>query len=80
MSVIFTKPVVGRNLEGSNASDVNNDSTVSGVTVKDALETLDFDIDSRIISNPLSGEYRITNIRLDANLEIIITYDDVPEP
>jgi len=32
-----------------------------------------------IISNPGSGEHRIVNIRLNAGLEIVITYDDVPE-
>ena len=31
-----------------------------------------------IISNPGSGEYKIVNIRLDASLDIVITYDDVP--
>ena len=33
-----------------------------------------------IVSNPGSGEYRITNIRLDADLKMVITYDDVAEP
>jgi len=31
-----------------------------------------------IISNPGSGEYKIVNIRLDASLQIVITYDDTP--
>lgn len=33
-----------------------------------------------IISSPLSGQYRITNIRLDASKHIVITYDETPEP
>ena len=32
-----------------------------------------------IVSSPGSGEYRITNIRLDADLKLVITYDDVAE-
>ena len=33
-----------------------------------------------IVSSLGSGEYRITNIRLDADLKMVITYDDVAEP
>jgi len=33
-----------------------------------------------IVSSPGSGEHRITNIRLDADLKMVITYDDVAEP
>jgi len=33
-----------------------------------------------IISNPLSGQYRITGLRLSATGEIIVTYDETPEP
>jgi len=32
------------------------------------------------MSNPGSGEYRVTNIRLDADLKMVITYDETPEP
>lgn len=39
MSVIFTKPAAGIKTDYL-ASDISNDSTVSGVTVKDALEEL----------------------------------------
>jgi hypothetical protein len=42
--------------------------------------TLQSDINNRIISNPGSGEYKITNIRLDADLKMVITYNNVPEP
>jgi len=31
-----------------------------------------------IISTPSSGQYQITNIRLDADKKIIITYDETP--
>lgn len=50
----------------------NEVDTISG--------TLQTDINNRIVSNPGSGEYRITNIRLDADLKIVITYDETPEP
>lgn len=33
-----------------------------------------------IISNPGSGEYRITGLRLSATGEIVVTYSDTPEP
>ena len=33
-----------------------------------------------IVSNPGSGEYRVKGIRLSATGEIIITYDETPEP
>jgi hypothetical protein len=33
-----------------------------------------------IASTPLSGQYRITGIRLDADKKIVITYDETPEP
>ena len=32
-----------------------------------------------IISSPLSGQYQITNIRLDADKKIVITYNETPE-
>ena len=32
-----------------------------------------------IISTPSSGQYQITNIRLDADKKIVITYDETPE-
>lgn len=32
-----------------------------------------------IVSTPLSGQYRITGIRLDADKRIVITYDETPE-
>lgn len=33
-----------------------------------------------IVSNPTSGEYRITGLRLSAAGEIIVTYDGTPIP
>ncbi len=33
-----------------------------------------------IISIPVSGGYRVTNIRLDASKNIVITYDETPAP
>ena len=33
-----------------------------------------------IISNPGSGEYRVKGIRISATGEIVITYDETPEP
>ena len=33
-----------------------------------------------IVSTPLSGQYQITNIRLDADKKIIVTYDETPTP
>lgn len=35
---------------------------------------------SGITSNPQSGEYTITGLRLSATGEIIVTYDETPEP
>ena len=35
---------------------------------------------SGISSNPESGQYRITGLRLGADMSIIITYDETPEP
>ena len=32
-----------------------------------------------ILSNPQSGEYRITGLRLSATGEIVVTYDSTPE-
>ncbi len=33
-----------------------------------------------IVSNPESGQYRIVNLRLDADLKLVITYDNTPIP
>ena len=33
-----------------------------------------------IISKPQSGQYEITGIRLDADLKVVITYNEIPEP
>lgn len=33
-----------------------------------------------IESKPSSGQYKILNMRLDADKKIIVTYDDTPEP
>lgn len=35
---------------------------------------------SGIVSNPQSGEYKITGLRLSATGEIIVTHSDTPEP
>ena len=32
-----------------------------------------------IVSTPLSGQYKVTNIRLDADKKIVITYDETSE-
>ena len=32
-----------------------------------------------IISTPSSGQYQITNIRLDSDKKIVITYNETPE-
>ena len=32
-----------------------------------------------IISTPSSGQYKITNIRLDSDKKIVITYNETPE-
>jgi len=34
--------------------------------------------DGLIASNPTSGQYKITGIRLDADKKIVITYDETP--
>jgi len=33
---------------------------------------------NNILSIPASGGYQITNIRLDADKKIVITYDEIP--
>lgn len=33
---------------------------------------------NNILSVPVSGGYQITNIRLDADKKIVITYDETP--
>ena len=58
--------------------------TITGGTVPKTL-TVDVDFDCStpgggIGSNPLSGQYRVKGIRLDANKEIVVTYDGTPEP
>uniref|UniRef100_A0A6M3LPB3 Uncharacterized protein n=1 Tax=viral metagenome TaxID=1070528 RepID=A0A6M3LPB3_9ZZZZ len=48
----------------------NLNAKISDATLLDA---------SKIIqSNPTSGQYRITGIRLDADKKIVITYDETP--
>ena len=36
-------------------------------------------IGDAVVSTPLSGQYRIIGIRLDADKKIVITYDETPE-
>ena len=57
MSVIFTKPAAGIKTDYLVASDISNDSTVSGVTVKDTLEILDSDITAHASSSDHDNRY-----------------------
>jgi len=62
------------------ASQIKNDSTVTGTTVKDALETLKTSIGTDIASTPGTGQYQITSMYLDAAKQIIVKYDNVAKP
>jgi len=57
MPVIFTRPAGTAGQSSYSASDIINDSTVSGVSVKDALEFLatgGFDVSRFIYNQPLT--------------------------
>ena len=48
----------------------NLNAKISDATLLDESEIIQ--------SNPTSGQYRITGIRLDADKKIVITYDETP--
>jgi hypothetical protein len=52
------------NIEAEKNLNIHAGSSVTGV----------------ITSNPSSGEYKVKGIRLDSSKNIVVTYDDTPEP
>lgn len=54
---------------------------VTGISVADlqaALSELQATIDNMITSDPTTGQYEVSGVRLDADKKVVITYDDSP--
>lgn len=58
----------------------NQTVIASGIDISAFKTSYDAHLYEDIISNPASGEYRITNIRLGVDKQIVITYDETSEP
>ena len=68
VSADATHALGGENHTADTLANLN--TKISDATLLDASEIIQ--------SNPTSGQYRITGIRLDADKKIVITYDETP--
>ena len=49
------------------------------IDLQRALQALQSYIDKMVTSDPLSGQYKVAGIRLDADKKIVITYNEDAE-
>jgi hypothetical protein len=72
-------PNIGVEVSGTNLNVKYDNSTIK-VNGSNQLYADVSVIGSGIGSNPGSGEYRITGLRLDSSKRIVVTYDETPMP
>jgi len=58
----------------------NQNVIASGINIAAFKTSYDTHLYTEVTSNPVSGEHRITNIRLDGDKKIVVTYDETSEP